>query len=393
MPSAYIDAAFVRNVVPPEKGKTDYYDTEITLFTLEVRSTGGMTYYQKYRTKHGRQRQFKIGDTKSVRNEKARAAAEKLRARSILGEDIGEERRVARTIPTVAEMYRDTYLPHLEKTRRNMGSDLSFWKNHLLPRFGDKHLEEITRQSVIDAQMELRAAGYAPGTANKFIVQLRYMFNVGKKFSVPGTENNPAADIKQFSVEGRERFLSAEETERLRVAVERSENTQLKYIVGLLLMLGCRKRELLDARWDQFDIERRTWRIPLAKSGKARHVPLSLATIAFLEKLPRWEGCPYVVPNPHTLKPFTGINESWKTALGRAKVVCRLHDLRHTYASNVINAGHSLFVVSKALGHANIQQTSRYSHLSDDTLLAAADAAGDAMGSAWTEVKQSPAQP
>jgi integrase len=177
------------------------------------------------------------------------------------------------------------------------------------------------------------------------------------------------------------------------VAVERSENTQLKYIVGLLLMLGCRKRELLDAKWDQFDIERRTWRIPLAKSGKARHVPLSLSTIAFLEKLPRWKDCPYVVPNPHTKKPFTGINESWKTALGRAKVVCRLHDLRHTYASNVINAGHSLFVVSKALGHANIQQTSRYSHLSDDTLLAAADAAGNAMGSAWTEVKQSPARP
>lgn len=393
MPRALIDAAFVRNVVPPERGKTDYYDTEIVLFMLEVRSTGGMTYYQKYRTKHGRQRQFKIGDTKSVRNEKARAAAQKLRARSILGEDIGEERRIARTIPTIAELYRDTYLPHLQKTRRNMQSDLSFWKCHLLPKFGDRHLEELSRQDVIDAQMEMRAAGYAPGTANKYIVQIRYLYNVGKKFNVPGTEINPAAEVEQYRVEGRERFLSADETERLRVAVERSENTQLKYIVGLLLMLGCRKRELLDAEWDQFDIERRTWRIPLAKSGKARHVPLSLSTIAFLERLPRWKNCPYVVPNPYTLKPFTGINESWKTALGRAGVVCRLHDLRHTYASNVINAGHSLFVVSKALGHANIQQTSRYSHLSDDTLLAAADAAGNAMGSAWTEVKKSPAQP
>jgi predicted P-loop ATPase len=62
---------------------------------------------------------------------------------------------------TIAELYRDTYLPHLQKTRRNMGSDLSFWKNHLLPRFGDKHLEELRRQDVIDAQVEMRNAGYS----------------------------------------------------------------------------------------------------------------------------------------------------------------------------------------------------------------------------------------
>ncbi len=394
MPLADLDAAFVRNAVcPVGKVKETYYSNEITGFVLEVRSSGGKTYYLRYRDTHLRQRQHKIGDAKSISFDKARSAAEKLRSRVVLGENPAEEKKVKRAIPTIAELYRDTYLPHLQKTRRNMGSDLSFWKCHLLPKFGDKHLEELSRQDVIDAQMEMRAAGYAPGTANKYIVQLRYMYNVAKKFNVPGAETNPAAEVEQFRVEGRERFLSADEIERLRVAVERSENTQLKYIVGLLLMLGCRKRELLDAEWDQFDIERRTWRIPLAKSGKARHVPLSLATIAFLEKLPRWEGCPFVVPNPHTLKPFTGINESWKTALGRAKVVCRLHDLRHTFASNAINAGHSLFVVGKALGHASVMQTARYSHLADDTLLAAADAAGNAMGSAWTEAKQPPAQP
>lgn len=390
-----LDAAFVRNAVcPVGKIKETYRSTSITGFTLEVRSSGGKTYYLCYRDAHFRQRQHKIGDAKSISFDKAKSAAEKLRSRVVLGESPAEEKKAKRTIPTIAELYRDTYLPHLQKTRRNMGSDLSFWKNHLLPRFGDKHLEELSRQDVIDAQVEMRNAGYAPGTANKYIVQLRYMYNVAKKFNVPGAEINPAAEVEQYRVEGRERFLSADETERLRVAVERSENTQLKYIVALLLMLGCRKMELLKSKFEDFDLERRTWRIPLSKSGKTRHVPLSLAAIAVLEGLPRWKGCPYVVPNPHTRKPFTGINESWKTATTRAGLQgFRLHDLRHTYASNVINAGHSLFVVSKALGHANIQQTSRYSHLSDDTLLAAADAAGNAMGSAWTEVKQPPAQP
>ncbi len=394
MPKASLDAQFVRSATcPPGKAKETYYDDAITGFVIEVRSSGGITYYLRYRNAHHRLRQIKIGDAKSISFDKARTAAERLRSRVVLGEDPCEEKQVRRTIPTVAELYRDVYLPHMQKTRRNMESDLSFWKNHLMPRFGSRHLDEIKPADVLDAQTSLNEAGYAPGTANKFVVQLRYMYNVAKRAKVPGAEVNPAAEIKQYRVEGRERFLSAEEIERLRVAVARSENTQLKHIIALLLMLGCRKRELLDAKWDQFDMERRTWRIPLSKSGKARHVPLSVAAVAFLEQLPRWTGCPYVVPNPRTKLPFTGITESWKTALRRANIKeCRLHDLRHTFASNLINAGHSLFVVSKALGHANVQQTSRYSHLSNDTLLAAADAAASAMGPSWIPAPRSPAQ-
>ncbi len=241
----------------------------------------------------------------------------------------------------------------------------------------------------------MRKAGYAAGTANKWIVQIRYMYNVAKKAKIPGSETNPAAGIKQFRVEGRERFLSSEETERLRIAVERSDNKQLKYIVALALMLGCRKMELLKAKFEDFDLERRTWKIPLSKSGKTRHVPLSTASVAVLKSLPRWEVVPWVVPNPKTLKPFTHLNESWKTATRRAGLKgFRIHDLRHSFASNLVNAGHSLLVVSRALGHANIQQTSRYSHLSDDTLLAAVDAAANAIGEKWTEGtegKKSPA--
>ena len=133
---------------------------------------------------------------------------------------------------------------------------------------------------------------------HKWIVQIRYAYTVAKQFGVPGSESNPSAGVKQFRVEGRERFLPNEETQRLRDAVEQSENTQLKYIVALLLMLGCRKRELLDGKCEHFDLERRSWRIPLSKSGKSRHVPLSSAVVETLAHLPRWNDCPYVLPNP-----------------------------------------------------------------------------------------------
>ena len=393
MPNVNLDAAFARTVACPEKGKIDYYDNAITGFILEVRSSGGKTYHVRYRDQYGKQRQHKIGDAKSISFDKARTAAEKLRSRVVLGESPIEEKKMRRAIPTIAELYQDTYLPDQLNTRRNMQSDLSFWKLHVLPRFGMKHLDELTPQDVVDAHQSMRKAGYAAGTANKWIIQIRCMYNVGKKFGIAGSEKNPAAGIKLFAVEGRERFLNAEETERLREAVQSSENTQLKYIVALALLLGCRKRELLDAKWEDFSLERRLWRIPLTKSGKARHVSLSLVAVSMLAQVPRWEGCPYVVPNPRTRLPFMGIQVAWDTARKKAGLAeVRMHDLRHTFASNLVNAGHSIFVVSKALGHSSTQMSERYSHLSNETLFAAADSAANAMSSSWTEAKQAPEQ-
>lgn len=152
----------------------------------------------------------------------------------------------------------------------------------------------------------------------------------------------------------------------------------------LLLLLGCRKSELLQSKLEDFDLERRTWKIPRSKSGKLRHVPLSLAAVAILKSLPKWEGCPWTVPNPHTLKPFTGVRESFRTALRRANIKdCCLHSLRHTWASAALLGGASLVVVSRALGHSSISMSERYAHFSDDTLLAATDAASNTMGKGW----------
>lgn len=394
MPIVSLDAAFVRNAVCQEgKARTDYFSDTIKGFVLEVRSSGGKTYHLRYRDAHGRQRQYKIGDAASISFDKARTTAERVRSRVVLGESPAEEKKLKRTIPTIAEFYDDVYLPYLKSYRRNMQSDYSFHQIHLLPRFGRKHLDQLTTQDVIDAQQSMLKAGYAEGTANKFVVQIRYMYNVAKKRGIAGADFNPAAGVKQYSVQGRERFLTPEEVERLREAVAKSTCKQLQYIVALLLMLGCRKSELLNAKWEDVDLGRRTWRIPLSKSGKARHIPLSSAAIELIQELPRWKGCPYLVPNPKTLMPLTDIHDPWHTACRRAGLKnVRIHDLRHTFASNLVNAGHSLYVVSRALGHSTTRMSERYAHLSDETLFAAADAAASAVGGIWSKL-QKPSAP
>jgi len=386
MPVVSLSAEFVRNAVCPEgKAKENYYDTAITGFILEVRKTGGKTYALRYKDSHGRQCQHKIGDSKSISFDKAKNAAQIIRSRVVLGEDPSAEKRTKRMVPTIAEFCRDRYMPFVRVDKRSWKSDDSYLRCHVLPRFGTYHLDKINQQAVIEWHHSMKAHGFAMGTANRGLVLLKYIFNLALKWQIPGVQSNPASGVKLFEANNaRERFLTAEETQRLRDAIDKSKNPQLKNIIPLLLLLGCRKRELLDSCWAEFDLDRRTWRIPLAKSGKSRHVPLSKAVLEILDQLPRFDGCPYVVPNPETLKPYVQIHRSWDHARKAAGLPdVRMHDLRHSMASNMVNSGRSLYEVAKVLGHSRLKTTERYAHLSQETLLAAVDAAANATGTNW----------
>jgi integrase len=162
--------------------------------------------------------------------------------------------------------------------------------------------------------------------------------------------------------------------------VRRSANPMLRYIVPMLILTGARKREVLDARWEDFDRERRIWRIPMTKAGRARHVPLSDGALAVLKAVPPIPGCGWVFPNPTTHRPYVSIFYAWDTARSRANLSdVRVHDLRHSFASLLINSGRTLYEVQHILGHTQVKTTQRYAHLSQDTLLAAANAATRAL--------------
>ena len=387
MPVVTLSALFVNKAKCPEgKKKENYYSNEIKGFLLEVRPNG-MTYAIRYRDSYNRQIQHKIGDTQSISFDKAKNVAKTIRSRVVLGEDPATEKRNKRTIPTLDEFSRDRYFPYAKGYKRSWRSDDSIYRNHLSPLYGSCHLDEISHQSIIEFYHGLLAAGYAKATCNRVLVLIRLMFNIAKKWKIPGSEYNPASGIPLFDANNaREKFLTVEETQRLHAELEHSENPQLKNIIALLLLLGCRKRELLDSRWEQFDLERRSWRIPMSKSGKARHVPISNAALSVLALLPKWEKCPYVVPNPKSLQPYSSVYRTWNTARKNAGLPdVRMHDLRHSMASNLVNSGRSILEVSKILGHSQLKTSQRYAHLSQDTLLAAVDAAANATGTNWSQ--------
>ncbi|MFZ4481263.1 MAG: tyrosine-type recombinase/integrase [Rhodoferax sp.] len=377
---------------PPHRKKVDLYDNATSGFVLELRASGGKTYYLRYRDPHGKQRQHKIGDAASLSFDKARAAAQKIRSRVLFGENPTEEKKALRQIPTLAAFVADVYMDHMKVTRRNYAPSVSFLKVHLLPRFGQMHLDQITSQSIAEACQDMRSRGYAQSHCNNIPSTLKVIYNVAKKRKVPGSEVNPAVDVKIANPNNaRQRFLSLEEIQRLRIAIDRSSNPQLKHIVNLAILLLCRKRELLDSRWSDFDLERRNWRIPMSKSGKARNVPLSSAVLEILAKLPRWENCPWVVPHPFRLKPFISVYWSWDKARREAGLRdVTMHDLRHTGASHLLAAGADVLTVSKVLGHSNLRMAERYIHLGNATLLRSVDALGTLVGSPESATQQAP---
>ena len=182
----------------------------------------------------------------------------------------------------------------------------------------------------------------------------------------------------------RERFLSSDEAGRLLAAAGASLNPQLRSIVGLLLLTGARVSELLQAEWCHVDLDRRAWLIPTSKTGKSRYVPLSQAALDVIDQLPRFDGCPYLVPNPETRLPFVSIKHAWQTARVEAGLGdLRIHDLRHSAASFMINSGVDLFAVGKVLGHADYKSTMRYSHLANETLLSAVEAGASKLSAQW----------
>ncbi|HCT98570.1 MAG TPA: integrase [Methylococcaceae bacterium] len=316
MPKITLDSSVVnRSFCPTGQRRLDLYDTAITGFTLEVRPSGIKTYYLRYRDKYGKQKQFRIGDTTSLSFARAKTVAQQLKTRVVVGEDPVQEKASIKHTLQLDSFVHHHFLPYIKQYKRGWKTNLSTLKNHILPEFGGLFLDQITQEAIIAFHCTMRDKGYAAVTCNNAVIMLRYMFNLAKKWDIKGTQHNPAAGIALFEVNNqRERFLTRSEVQALKDAIDESENVQLKHIVVLLLFTGCRKRELLDAKWEHFDMTRRIWRIPTGKSGKVRHVPLSDIVIEILEKVPRFEGCSYVLPNPQTQKPINTIYCSWNTA-------------------------------------------------------------------------------
>lgn len=371
MPAQKLSDEFVANLKCPEgRAHIEIFDTLMRGLYVDISANGRMAYRVRYR-QDGKKRGHTLGDARLLTVVEARDKARHALRKVIAG---GNPKTVDIFFdgPTIEHFYTEQYMPYVKSYKRSWNTDESMIRVHILPALGDRAMGSLIPPDIARVVEAMRLRGYAASTINRVLVLLRYGYNLALRWHISGVDSNPANELKNLKEDNKiERYLTPDQVSQLLAAVRHSQNELLASIVAFLLFTGARKREALDARWKDVDLRQKLWRIPKTKSGKVRHIPLSAGALKLLKGLKENADnkVDHIFANPRTGEPFVSVYYSWHMARRKAGLPeLRIHDLRHSFASFLVNAGRSLYEVQELLGHADIRTTSRYAHLSRERL-------------------------
>ena len=350
-------------------------DTECVGLRFNKSKNGRCFWFFRYRWR-GRKRALKLGEFPGMNLRAARERAWEMRGMMSRGEEPREVLDKKAAMLTLGEFVDEHYLPHAHRTLRRPDAVVSRLNTGALPAFRDRHLDAISVRDVQQFHGALRKRLSAT-TANHHLAVLKAVLNLAVKWDY--LERNPCQGVKKFQQSsGRDRYLSRDEVRRFLDALENADNPAAASGLRMLLFTGLRCREVFDLRWDDVDPDGRAVLLRKTKSGKSRRVYLSDAAWAEVELMRelREGGHPYVFPGRLAGKPVAQPKRTFKAAIDAAGITdFRIHDLRHTFASHMVQSGASLFEVQKSLGHSTSQMTQRYAHLADSELRDKANAA------------------
>ena len=362
--------------------KTEYivWDSRTTGLGIRVRPSGHRSFVWHGQT-DGRAVRKTVGPAALMSVEDARRECSALPdAESCFGAD---NRMALPEVPLFREFVMDEWKPNAGtrwKPSRHKRVD-RLLQNQLLPVFGKRRLDRIRRRDVerwFDAYSKT-----APGGANHALQLLRQILNAA--VDAGSIAANPTEGIRRNPRPKFTRFLSTDEIDRLhrtldRLVEERPSRGWQADIVRLLLLTGCRKGEIQMLKWSEVDGS--VLRLEDTKTGP-RTVWLSAAARAILDRRPR-TGSRYVFPAPmDPARPSSCDITLWYRARKEAGIEdVRLHDLRHTVASQAVAQGTALSTVARMLGHADPTMTLRYAHVGDRDVQAAAERIGQVIETA-----------
>lgn len=375
-----LSQVFVKRVECEQgKSKQEFYDNEIKGFFLEVRANKSKTYFLKAIVDKKRVTK-KIGDANVMDIKSARVKALKLKRAVEEGKDIviGRSSKNKSSILTLEAFYEEYYIPYIKMHIKSYETNISVFKNHILPKFRNSAMNDITKKDIMQLHTNMvQKKKLAPATANKVLIFISHAFNVAMQLEIKGIEVNPASKIKPYLLNNaRERYLTKDEATRLIDAINQTEqNIHLKYIIPMLILTGARRGEVLKAKHEDFNLNQLCWTIPTSKSGKKRVLPITPQLLELYKSIPK-DDTPYLFASAKSKKPYVTIYVSWNSARTRAGLKdLRMHDLRHSFASALVNSGRSLYEVQTLLGHSTSKMTQRYAHLSNENLMKAASCA------------------
>jgi integrase len=417
MPSAKLTKRVVDGLTPADKTAV-YYDADLPGFGLRITAAGTRSWIVEYRPDGGGRsvasRRITLGSAATLTPEQARRAARDVLARVRLGADPAKELSKQRETPTFRE-FAERYLDEEGRAKlkpRTLVNYRIYLLKHAMPQLGSIKLTAVTTAEV--GKLHRSIGKTKPVVANRVVEAIGSMYRYAAAERLVDKGFNPASGIEAYREEGRERYLTTAELERLGAALRLAETDGIPWAVDetkpnakhvpkkerrtklgqhacaalrLLLFTGCRLREILHLRWSDIDFERDLLLLPDSKTGR-RVVILNAPALAVLNGLPR-VGVHVIAGESagrKDEKPRSDLKRPWELVSGHAGLKgVRLHDLRHSFASVGAGGGLGLPIIGKLLGDAQPGTTSRYAHLDADPLRRASDAIAKTIGAALGE--------
>ncbi|QTR45384.1 site-specific integrase [Thiothrix litoralis] len=283
------------------------------------------------------------------------------------GEDPSAKRDASRKAMLFKDFAEDYITREVMPHHKGYKQEISRIRLHLIKHFGNYPVVDITHDQVTSVHLEI--GGKYPAGANRVVKILSAMLTKAEKWGVvPAGTPNPAKGISFFRELPRDRYVTPEELPALIESLEQ-EDIYPRSAFWLYLLTGFRKTELLSAKWSQVDFENRQFILPDSKGGRPHYLPLTVEAMAILEGIPRLQGNPHIFPGLKEGAHLADLKKPWIRIRKRAGLEdVHIHDLRHTIASWLVQAGNSLYLVGKILNHKDLRTTERYARFAQDNL-------------------------
>lgn len=391
------------NSLPTEPKAYRVHDTVQPGLFIRVLPSG----HKSFMVTWGRNKNATLGRVGVVTLDQARTeAAQYLADAHAHGEPLAiAQGRKGAALPTLRQFIDDTYMPWFETHHKGHEKTLHTLDNNfdaIMPQ----RLDSITVRDLDQLRTGWLQSGNTPSTANRKMGSISGVFSRAVEWEYISI--HPMQKLKALKVDsmGLVRYLDADESKRLREALEARQNEarveresankwredrgkelmpsllglpftdHLKPMVLVSLNTGMRRGELFDLKWSAVNFQTKTITIAGAtsKTSDTRHIPMNKETVGVLEAWKKQAtNTRYVFPSQAGGR-LDDVKSAWLRLLERAMIESfRWHDMRHDFASRLVMAGVPLNTVRELLGHADIKMTLRYAHLAPGTKAAAVE--------------------
>ena len=387
----------------PKAKRFDVTDDAIANLCVRVYPGGKKSWVYRYRS-NGKSKRYLIGDAEAISPTKARRKAKTLAgdiANSIdpNAEKERKRRLAARSREGTLRAFLDKqYEPWVLVERKSGAETVTQIKSDFAAQL-DKPMDQITNWEIEKWRNAKHKAGRTATTTNRKIASLKACLSKAVEWAV--IDSHPLQELKLSKVDRSApiRLITDDEEKRLRKALRKRDKEKrkgrisanqwrkdrnhpilrefgtyvdhLEPVILLALNTGMRRGELLNLRWADVNTNQLIVQGGIAKSSQSRIIPLNLEARQILRE---WNSdCEWVFPGSDE-SPLTTIQKSWSAIRKAAKTPqLRFHDLRHTFATRILEKGAHIKTVKELLGHADIATTARYLHATDENKRIAVD--------------------